>query len=159
MYNKSTKKWDPAPLKHISILFASRQVFTEAEPILYGCNVFLLQTTTGLTEFIDRIGSRAQHIRHIQFTGAAYKKSTARSAFRALAVAKGLRTLVFAHEDVCGPGYSLASPYMIAQDCKMLMQALQKYRKENDISGRVPDVLKLEVYHDYHLCPLPSCRG
>lgn len=62
---------------------------------------------------------------------------------------------MFAHEGVCPPEYSTASPYMIAQDCKVLMKALQKYRKENDISGRVPDVLKFEVYHDYHICVVP----
>ncbi|CAK4033945.1 Hypothetical predicted protein [Lecanosticta acicola] len=156
LYSRKTKSWEPAPLQYISILFASRQVFHEAEPVLYGCNVLSFSRTTALQEFIDVIGKRAQHIRHVHIKSNGYKKTNARAAFKALAVAKGLRTLSIEHNNVCPISYGYrparTSAADVAADCKVLMKTLQKHRQENDLSGSVPEVLEFRIDH-----PPTSC--
>lgn len=114
----------------------------EATPVLFAINVFEVETTTAINDFVKLIGDSARHLRHIRVDRGGYKLTTVREALKALTIAKNLRTLeFFHHSEFCEPHHWTSEE--MAKDCKTLLKSLQKSYIELNISANVLDVVKI----------------
>lgn len=143
VYDKMKGEWVDAPPIENAIIFVNKATYLEATAVLYGSNTFTFKTTTALDHFLDTIGMRAQHLRHVIISPKGYVKSTAKSAMVKLAdVATELRRIEFYHDEFC-PYDDPKTPRIrnLVQNCAPLLRTLKKEFANRNVD--VSQILKI----------------
>ncbi|CAK1361312.1 hypothetical protein CB0940_03297 [Cercospora beticola] len=149
-YDKTKGEWVDAPPIENAIIFVNKAICLEATAVLYGSNTFTFKTTTALDHFLDTIGMRAQHLRHVIVGPKGYVKSTVKSAMVKLAaVATDLRRIEFSHDEFC-PYDDPKTPRIrdLVQNCAPLLRVLEK-----EFANRNVDVSQiLQIGGEFSCC-------
>lgn len=148
-FNRTTEQWTPAiPIK-TAIMYANRQIYEEASTILYGNNWFSFRLISSITKLAPVLGKQVQLFRKIEIEDMGYSQGSAEAAFDSLALAKGLKTIVISHNDVCKAGgwsrQPIASLAGVVKSSKKLLQALHDSHLEHNLSTSILDLFQLRT--------------
>lgn len=154
-----TGKYVPTDPKYTALLQANKRMLAEASPILYGKNKFMFRTAATLERFVNQIGDRKRHLRHVAIDVGGYLPHRShlpvQRSFDALAAtAKDLRTISVSHFDFCFQPTLVADGYPstiqgLVEDLKPLLESLQKSYVKKNLARSVLDVVNIE--------PLAAC--
>lgn len=143
VYDKAKGEWVDAPPIENAIIFLDKAIYLEATAVLYGSNTFTFKTTTALDHFLDSIGMRAQHLRHVIISPKGNIKSTVKSAMVKLAaVATDLRRIDFFHDEFC-PYDDPKTPRIrdLVENCAPLLRALKNGFTNHNVD--ISQILKI----------------
>lgn len=150
----------------VELLRVNKKIFAEAAPMLYGGNKLTFRNVSTLGRFLDMINDEVKpHLRHVAITQTYQYRAAgslswngghaqARRSLRALAKAKGLRTLEVSHSDLCRNAPwpapwadKLVGLYELATMCKPLLKALEVSFEKQNLACSVLNVIKIKLPH------------